>query len=322
MSDLENARWSPKWVSHLGCIKGCLDYLKLEVSDVWLFGATGHAFVINIHPEVCPSGPTAWKTVKLFELGRNIGYAVDGVFGLKAAGDFAALQKRAWDFARGAIDQGLPCYGWELEIPEFYVVYGYDEVGYYYSGPQCDDGKGPKAWQELGETDIGVIEMYSVAPGQSAAAAQIVEEAFSFVIEHATSPEKWIYPPYKAGLDGFDSWIDALAGGKAADLGVRYNAAVWAECRRYAVEFLQEVQLRIDGGIGRLLDTAIGRYQVVAKSLDQVAQAYPFSPGATMAPLPVDERSRAALKALKAAREAEAAGLEMLANIVSKLSSS
>jgi len=25
---LENAKWPPKWISYLGCIKGCLDYLK------------------------------------------------------------------------------------------------------------------------------------------------------------------------------------------------------------------------------------------------------------------------------------------------------
>jgi AraC family transcriptional regulator len=45
---LENLRWSNRWTSHLGCIKGCLNYLSLDVSDAWLFGATGHAFIINI----------------------------------------------------------------------------------------------------------------------------------------------------------------------------------------------------------------------------------------------------------------------------------
>ena len=49
---IENLRWQPKWISHLGCVKGCLDHLGVGVSDAWLFGATGHAFVINIHPEI------------------------------------------------------------------------------------------------------------------------------------------------------------------------------------------------------------------------------------------------------------------------------
>jgi len=51
---IENLRWKPMWVSHLGCTKGCLDYLNLDISDAWLFGATGHAFIINIYKVVCP----------------------------------------------------------------------------------------------------------------------------------------------------------------------------------------------------------------------------------------------------------------------------
>jgi len=81
MKKLENLRYSPKWVTHLGCVKGCLEYLGIDVSDAWLYGATGHAFVINIHEELCPSGPTAWNYMALFELGKNIGYVVDGVLG-------------------------------------------------------------------------------------------------------------------------------------------------------------------------------------------------------------------------------------------------
>lgn len=45
---LENFRWKPMNVTHLGCIKGCLNYLDLDVTDAWLFGATGHAFIMNI----------------------------------------------------------------------------------------------------------------------------------------------------------------------------------------------------------------------------------------------------------------------------------
>ena len=49
---IENLTWRPRWITHLGCIKGCLEYLGVDVSDAWLFGATGHAFIINLHDEV------------------------------------------------------------------------------------------------------------------------------------------------------------------------------------------------------------------------------------------------------------------------------
>jgi hypothetical protein len=320
MKTLENCKWSPKWVSHLGCIKGCLETLGVDVSDAWLYGGTGHAFVINLHEEVCPSGPTAWTTVMLFQLAMNLGYRLDGVFGFKGQDDFSGLQKHAWEHAQQAIDQGIPCYGWELEIPEFYVVYGYDDVGYYYSGPGCDEGKGPKSWQELGDTGIGVLELYSVWPGELADDATTVKQALTFALEHAANPEEWIFPDYKAGLEGYDNWIRALQTGKASDVGVRYNAGVWLECRKYAVGFLQEARKRLAGRADAAFDEALAHYRVVSESLGKVAEVYPWTFEASDEDvLPIDDKSRAAVEALHAAKEAEGAGLQALEQIVGAL---
>lgn len=49
---LDNLSWRPRWISHLGSIKGCLEYLNLDISDGWLYGGTGHAFVLNLHDVV------------------------------------------------------------------------------------------------------------------------------------------------------------------------------------------------------------------------------------------------------------------------------
>lgn len=318
VKELENLRWKPRWVSQLGCVKGCLEYLGLDVSDAWLFGATGHAFIINMHEVVCPSGPTAWHTEMLFKLGGNIGYTIDGVWGGKADGDFVEKQRLAWEKTRQAIDEGLPCYGWELDIPEFYVVYGYDDVGYYFSGPGCDSGSGPKPWQELADTEIGVLEMYNVRPGQAADDIKTIKEAFQFALEHAGSPVKWIYPKYRAGLAGFDNWIGALEAGKADGFGMAYNAAVWNECRGFAVGFLREAKGRIGGELGPPFDEAIGHYEAVAHNLRTVADTFPFH-GRKPEHIEDEARRRRAMESLKAARSAEEAGLGALERILSEL---
>jgi hypothetical protein len=231
------------------------------------------------------------------------------------------LQKRAWEHVRQAIDQGKPCYGWELEIPEFYVVYGYDDVGYYYSGPGCDEGKGPKPWQELGDTGIGLLELYSVWPGEVADDATTVKQALTFALEIAANPEEWIFEHYRAGLEGFDNWIRALQEGKASDMGMRYNTGVWLECRQNAARFLAEAKERLAGRADGLLEEASAQYAAVAENLGKVAEVYPWTFEASDEDvLPVDDRSRAAVAALEAAKEAEAAGLEVLPRIVEALS--
>jgi hypothetical protein len=217
-----------------------------------------------------------------------------------------------------AIDQGRPCYGWELEIPEFYVIYGYDETGYVYAGPGACEG--PKPWQELGDTGIGVLEVYSVAPGEAADDATTVKQAVVFALEIADNPAAWIDDHYRAGLEGYDNWIRALAEGKASDMGMRYNTGVWLECRKNVAGFLREAKERLPGRAGRAFDEAVAHYNTVSEHLGKVAELYPWAEGASDEDtLPIDEKSRAAVAALQAAKDAEAAGLQALETIVRAL---
>ena len=219
----------------------------------------------------------------------------------------------------------MPCYGWELEIPEFYVVYGYDDAGadtggYYFSGPGCDEGKGPKPWHELGDTGIGVLELYSVWPGDVADDATTVKQALTFALEFAVSPNEWTFEGYKSGLAGYDNWVRALQEGKASDMGTRYNTGVWLECRKNAVSFLEEAKGRLTGRADALFDAALTHYRVVSENLGKVAEIYPWSfEVSDEDSLPVDEQSRAAVAALQSAREAEGAGLQVLEKIVAAL---
>ena len=60
-------------VSHLACIHGCLRYLGVRVTPGWLFGATGHGFLLNVQPDVCVSGPTVYNWEWLMRLVANVG---------------------------------------------------------------------------------------------------------------------------------------------------------------------------------------------------------------------------------------------------------
>ncbi len=340
MKTLEGLRWKPKWTTHLGSLGGCLEYLGVEMSDAWLFGGTGHAFVMNIHEVLCPSGPTAWNTEMVFKLGRNLGYTIESVFARKGQEHFAETQKRAWEATKQAIDDGLPCYGWELHIPEFYVVHGYDDVGYYFNGPGADGGKMPKPWQELGDTEIGVIEMYSVQSAEAKEDATVVRQALEFAVAIRDDADKWSFDLYKMGLAAYDLWIESTENGKANGFGTAFNAAVWAECRNYARDFLVEAKGRVasvaaegrvasvaaegrlNGKCDDLFDKAIESYATVASNLNAVARTFPFinTPNEEIEKNVKDpEHCRTALEHLRAARTAEESGLKTLREIASAL---
>jgi hypothetical protein len=315
---LDNLRWKCMWTSHLGCVKGCLEHLGVEMSDAWLFGLTGHAFIINVHERVCASGPTAWNTEMLPKLGRNAGYAGEAITAMKTDRDFGKKQESAWSTVRAALDAGVPCYGWELDIPEFYVIYGYDDRGYFFSGPKCDEGKGPKPWREVGDTQIGCLEMYTVKRCDPAEPKAAVKEALGFALEHSRNPKRWIYPAYRSGLEGYDTWIRALSDATADGWGMAYNAAVWGECRGFAHAFLREAAEKFSGQLMAHFYKAAGQYKAVAESLKKVADAFPFF---TMKPEYTEDekRRRAAAEALLAAKKAEEAGLALLERLAREL---
>lgn len=319
MREIKKLRWQPRWVTHLGCVEGCLKNLKHKISTGWLYGGTGHAFIINIDKDLCPSGPTAWRTMMLYELAPNLGYRVDGVFAQRNNPEFPKLQEKAWNHAKDCIDNSIPCYGWELDAPEYYAIHGYDNVGYYYSGPGFDDGTGPKPWKDVGTSQIGILEIYSIRIVEAKDPQKTIRDALTKALYHSKNPEDIILPNYRSGLKGYDLWISAIQDGSALSMGHSYNTAVWAECRKYAVEFLKEARKYVNGNIRRLIDDARNSYEIVSRSLESIQKEYPFSASLPPEPLGIDEKTSSTVEELMKARTAEAEGLNLIEEIIREM---
>ncbi len=69
----------------------------------------------------------------------KIGSRREGIISLQTDSDFADKQLAAWETTKRAIDNGYPCYGYSLGIPEYYVVDDYDDEGYLFQGIGTDD---------------------------------------------------------------------------------------------------------------------------------------------------------------------------------------
>lgn len=321
MATMLDLRWQPAWISDIGCLRPIAHNLGRDLSWPWLFGASGYAFLLNIHEELCPSG---WHCAEnddaIPPLLRNVGLALDWFttprHEFPPEEDRPRRRQEIWDRFRAAIDAGRPCFGYDLEIGDYYVVYGYDEIGYYYSGPMCDEGKGPLPWQELGQNSmVKLLSLGAVDACEPADDATVVREALRFAVEHAQSQRR---DAYRAGLEAYDQWIKALEQGHIEGWGLPYNAACYHECRANAVGFLEEAKGRLDASMTPLLDEAAGQYRVVAQQLEATTKLFPtFSEkpeGVTD-----EERVERAIDAVKAAKAAEARGAMALQEVLPSL---
>jgi hypothetical protein len=311
---LEGLTCRPLWVSQMGCLKGCLDYLEMGMSEAWMFGVTGHAFVNNIAFDVCPSGPTAWQCEMLFKLGKNAGFDVDTVFATKADSDFPEQQLKAWTLMREALDAGVPCYGWELQKPEYYAIVGYNDAGYHFHGHGADVDTPIRTWNTLGDSDMGILAVHSVKPGLATEDAFAVREALSFAVQFGRSRD-WVFEDYTSGPGGFSVWANALETGKANGMGVAYNAVVWAECRQYAVEFLKSVIAR--GILSRdEVQDAREAYEISYNALQEISELFPFF-GHREDHIRDEGRVKKAVELLYQVRDAEDRALNTFEEIVS-----
>jgi hypothetical protein len=255
------------------------------------------------------------------ELVANLGARIDTVVGFKHEPDFAQRGEAAWRTVRDAIDDEAPCYGWELAMPEYYVIHGYDDTGYLFRDLASETGEGHTAWRQLGDSGIGVLEVNAVRPGTPADDRTTVRDAIRFAVDFASGSGEWTFDGYQAGLDAYDLWIDALRDGRADGFGTAYNAQVWAESRRHAARFLRDARIRLRE-FADPIGEAVFAYETVEERMKLVAGTFPFldTPDQQKGAHVRDTgRVAAGVAALAAARDAEREGLRVLRRLADTL---
>jgi hypothetical protein len=269
----------------MGCIKGCLEYLDIDVSFPWLYGGTGNAFVLNVNETVFVDCAQAWDISMLFDLAPNLGFTVERLTvqheaALEMPDDlFREKQREAWDFVRARIDRGLPCYAWELmHIPAYYVITGYDDEGYTYSGWDSE-GQATCPWDKLGTFDVKLIAVNCVRPAEPVSDRETVKEALTDVLARVERADGWaIGERYRTGLPAYDMWAEALETGRANRDGEAYVNQVWLEAREMAVAFLREARERLPGRCDDAFDEAMAHYAIVRDRLCALAERHPERP--------------------------------------------
>ena len=103
--ELANLTQEPINTTLMSCMKGACDYWDLDWSMSDLFGYSGHAFMINIHPELCPSGPYAWNKDRFFLAMRNLGIVKSDSYWINA-GESEERRLVVEDRIRAHLDAG------------------------------------------------------------------------------------------------------------------------------------------------------------------------------------------------------------------------
>ena len=226
----------PYDTSLLGVAVGALRHHGNEVAPGEAFVLSGHAFALNIHPDLCPSAPYCWDYRACVELLRNIGLETRelGTLMPTAAAD---AKRRLESRVHEALEQGAVC---SLLNLDHQLVLGRDEKSFLLAQPWGPEPPSTPerltfgTWQEC-QTGPPV-EFFAFMPCEPASSTPL-EDALAFAVDAWKRPGCMTEGPYGFGPLAYDRWLAALQADSIDVHGNWWNASVWGECRAFAAEY-------------------------------------------------------------------------------------
>jgi hypothetical protein len=238
---LENLSQGRLNTTLMGVVKAVLDYYHLDSSEAWAFGGSGHAFLINIHEQLCPSGPYCWKYDGFRKLLRNLGLEMTdlGFFhGKSTPEERAAVELKL----KQSLDAGIPC---SLVNMEHQVISGYDNQAFFTAQPwgDCCGGFPPAtlafgAWPEFrDETHVNFFTFGKLAPADH---KTTVRDSLRYALDLFQHPEEHSFEHYGIGPNAYGNWVRAVVE-HGSSHGNWWNGTVWSECRAMASGYFSEI---------------------------------------------------------------------------------
>jgi len=240
----QNLKMPPLNTTLLGVLRGVADYYDIKISDAMLFGGSGHAFLINIHEDLCPSSPFCWNPDKFKLLTGNLGIEITnhGFFTRQSDG----IERSSIElFLREHLDMGVPC---SLLNLEHQLITGYDDSGFFTFQPWAPHVFFPPdrltfgSWLEFGdEVHVSFFTYRKINPVRE---LESIIESLKFAVDLYRHPHTYTEKPYAAGPDAYTNWIEAVKNGHGSSHGNWWNASVWSECRVKGSDYFAEIALK------------------------------------------------------------------------------
>jgi hypothetical protein len=173
---------------------------------------------------------------------------------------YDAARRRAVTHIKAALDRGVAVVLWGVDVPEFGVVYGYDDA----DGVFLVDGVArlnggsstPILYENVGRSS-DVPELHYVVPVErilwDAPAAH--RAALAGYVARMEGRTRGPAGKHQTGLAAYDVWLRALDARTFIPFGLRYNVVLQADNKQHAAAYLG--RLASDGlGLPHLADVA------------------------------------------------------------------
>jgi hypothetical protein len=242
-----------------------------QVDPVWVAGASGMAFRIWAHQDLCPSATSVFDWSLLPRGVENAGWSVDYHSRLWHEESVAEERRKAAHAAIvKALNAGRVPVCWDIGVPEWGVITGYDDEAQEYAAIAVYGGPAPLKYDQLGRRDLPIMSVTIIEGRNSIDRREAVVNSLKTAVKHAGQGEWLERPAYQDGLPAYETWANALE--KLAEGGeqnmLSYYAGTYLAARHYAKRYLR-LAAEMLGGAQQLVDAA-NFYAEVEQRLTEV----------------------------------------------------
>ena len=253
--------------SLMGVVQGALNHYQVGIQSTESFTCSGHAFFINIHDEICPSGPYCWDHTPFLELLGNLGLVARlvGKFDPKEPGTGAEIDTEVANTVSG----GTVCSALSMEHQ---LIVDVNQSQYQLARPWGEMDVTPPcitrgSWAEV--HNGAPLKFFAFDRCELAPVEHRRRSALEFGVQAWRDGQHLeVGPGYGVGQRAYPKWLSGLEDGFGESHGNWWNTMVWSECRRQAADYFKEWAQESTADSLLLLELA-EKYGELARLIDQ-----------------------------------------------------
>ncbi|MFX1566976.1 MAG: hypothetical protein ACFFCV_01265 [Promethearchaeota archaeon] len=272
---LDNLKATKMNNNFIGALHGIAKYYRYHISQQWLMGATGMAFFINIHQDLCPSGPYVFDYDPFIELARNVGLEIIPLGFLHNTANKSHLEYLESKI-KEYLSNKIPLI---IQNMDNQIIYGFDESGFLLDpfDPEYPEFFPQRitysTWNEMGNEFHAMI--WAVQKIEPQTPKKVIINALTFAEKsiqgnYSKKPEDSVH--YKSGKDAYDSWLRYLQKNDGNNHGHWWNAGVWSECRRHAGLFFRDLIMIEDDHDHSLSSKLFNQFTLIGQKLSEAQE--------------------------------------------------
>ncbi len=201
-------------------------------------GASGFAFRLWVHRELCPSAMSTFDFVSLLRAGVEFcGYTCTHITRLWEQVDAEAeYREQAHEAIKLAVDDGRAPVAWDIGVPEWGLIAGYDDEKQEYETIDCFGKHGAMPYTQLGKREIPILAV--TIPGKPAGKSlhELAPRTVAAAICHAHGLEAGF--GNVNGLAAYPVWASLIKSLDQTGFSSRYYAGTYAYFRGCAAHYL------------------------------------------------------------------------------------